>query len=180
MTYELIIIGGGILFGLIGFIVGALLIRRAYKQSPSILHYRRVIDILTLRKLHNKLYSNDLVTGAPKSKTGEDHIEHYEDMRDKLTLRKKPQEVEISEGGSGILGMLPNLIGGFIAILIGVALLGPITQQVGLASQQMNVSSPSTEMTTTMLKMVPAFFAIGLVGIAIAIVFSSLRNSGTI
>lgn len=179
MVYELIIIVGGIIFGLVGFIIGALLIRRAYKQSPSILHYRRVIDILTLRKLHNKLYSNELIVDKKKSKTGEDHIEHYENIRDKLTLRKKPQEVEVTSGGVGMLG---NLIGGFIAIFIGVALLGPIAQQVGEVSNQMNtnITSPSTEMATTMLKMIPVFFAIALLGIVISIVYSALRTSGTV
>jgi hypothetical protein len=180
MAYELIIIGGGILFGLIGFIIGAILVRRAYKASPSLMHYKRIVDILTLRKLHHKLYSNDLIYGNTKSKTGDDHIEHYESMRDKLTIRKKTVEEPLTEGlGLGGMG-LGNIIGGFIAILIGVTLLPTIAQQVGKASAQMNVTSPSIEMTTTMLKLVPVFFAIALLGIGIAIAYSTLRNTGLV
>jgi hypothetical protein len=182
MNYELIIIAGGIVLGLVGFLIGVLLVRRAYKQSPSILHYKKIVDILTLRKLHNRLYTEDIISGAPKLKTGQDHIEHYESMRDKLTLRKKPQVSVSSEGGSGV-GMLGNLIGGFVVIFIGVALLGPVAQQVGQASQQMNTmnaTTPSTQMAETMLKMVPAFFAIAIIGIVIAVIFSAFRTAGTI
>jgi hypothetical protein len=180
MAYELIIIGGGIVFGLIGFIIGALLVRRAYKASPSLMHYKRIVDILTLRKLHNKLYSKDLVYDKTKSKTGEDHIEHYESMRDKLTIRKKEAAEPLVEGLGLGGGMLGNIIGGFIAILIGVTLLPTIAEQVGKASLQMNATSPSIEMTTTVMKLVPVFFAIALLGIGIAVAFSTLRNVGMV
>jgi len=180
MAYELIIIGGGIVFGLIGFIIGALLVHRAYKASPSLMHYKKIIDILTLRKLHNKLYSGDLVYDKTKSKTGEDHIGHYESMRDMLTIRKKTLEEPLTEGlGFGGIG-LGNIIGGFIAILIGVSLLPAIAEQVGQAQNQMNITSPSIEITTTMLKLVPVFFAIAILGIGIAVAFSTLRNIGMV
>lgn len=180
MVYELYIVIGGIIFGLVGFLIGALLIHRAYKESPSINHYKKVIDILTLRKLHNRLYSSELIVDKKKSKTGEDHIEHYEGMRDKLTLRKKPQEVYSGGDGDGgsILGILPSLIGGFITIVIGVSLLPAISQQINQAS--MNVTSPSMEMTKTMLGIIPVFFVIAIVGIIIAVVSGALRSSGAL
>lgn len=175
MVYELLIIAGGILFGLIGFIIGALLVRRAYKASPSLMHYKRIVDILTLRKLHGKLYSNDLVSGAPKSKTGEDHIEHYESMRDKLTIRKKEAAEPLSEGlGFGGIS-ISNIIGGFITILIGVSLLPTIAEQVGKATGQ-NVSNSMT----SVLSIVPIFFAIAILCIGIAVAFSTLRNVGVV
>jgi hypothetical protein len=186
MAYELIIIAGGILFGLIGFIIGALLVRRAYKQSPSITHYKRVIDILTLRKLHNKLYpmDGDIIYDKKKSKTGEDHIEHYENMRDKLTIRKK-KEFEVSNEGGGMFsggGMIGNLIGGFIVIFIGVSLLPVVMQQTQTAinNSQSNMTSPSMQMTETMLKIVPVFFGIAILGVVIAIVAGALRTSGVV
>lgn len=181
MAYELIIIVGGIIFSLIGFFIGILLIRRAYKQSPSILHYKNIIDILTLRKLHGKLYGVDY---EKKLKTGKDHIEHYENMRDKLTVRKKPQEIEVTGEGSGLLGMLPNLIGGFITIFIGISLLPVIVQQVNIAQNttmnQNNVTTPSTQMTDTMLKILPVFFILAVLGAVIAIVAGALRGSGLV
>lgn len=170
MAYELIIIGGGIAFGLIGFIIGALLVHRAYKSSPSINHYQRIIDILTLRKLRNKSDGLDIPLNTAK-----DHIKHYENIRDKLTVRQKPEVIETSGGGVGMLG---NLIGGFIVILVGVMLIPAVTQQVSKASQSsgMNV----TTWGSTVLTMVPAFFIIGLIGIIVAIVASQLRNVGLV
>jgi hypothetical protein len=182
MVYELILIGGGIIFSLIGFFIGILLIRRAYKQSPSILHYKNIIDILTLRKLHNKLYGADYVK---KLKTGQDHIEHYENIRDKLTVRKK-KEIEVTNEGSGSIiggGMLGNLIGGFIVIFIGISLIPVIMQQVGIAknsTNQNNVTTPSTQLSDTMLNMIPLFFGLAMVGVAIAIIAGALRSSGVV
>ena len=178
MAYELIIIGGGIAFGLIGFIIGTLLVRRAYKSSPSLEHYRKVIDILTLRKLHHRLYptsEGDIVYDKKKLKTGEDHIEHYEDMRDELTIRKK-KEIEIDTSGKGLRGIsIGNIIGAFIAIFVGISILPIITQEVGKV--QMNSSS---EWTGTLLNLVPGFFALAILGIGIAVLAGILRNSGMI
>ena len=93
--------------------------------------------------------------------------------------------------------MIANLIGGFIAILIGVSLIGPIATQVTTAAQSTN-SSGSLCLTTTqagcsgaslyvanswgatVLNLVPGFFALGILGIGIAVTYSSLRQAGIV
>ena len=168
---EYLIIGGGILFGLIGFIIGSILVARSYRESPSISHYKRIVDILTLRKLWSKkAIPQDIITDKSK-----DHIKHYEDMRDKMTLRKKT-ELPGEGGGRSLLGIIPNLIGSFIAILIGFTLLPEIIKQVNSAQGSQNVISSMT----TVLGLVPVFFGMAIIGIAIATIVGALRSAGTI
>jgi hypothetical protein len=169
---EYIIIGGGILFGLIGFLIGTYLVMRSYRESPSIGHYKRIIDILTLRKLRKK---GDI--GAPNTytdNTGDDHIKHYEKMRDKLTTRTKSKKEE----GFSLPIPLGTLIGGFITILIGVTLLPEIAKQVGVAQSNMNVTG--TESASAVLSMIPLFFGLAIVGVVIAVVAGALRSTGTV
>jgi hypothetical protein len=111
------------------------------------------------------------------------NIQEYEDARNKLTFRKKkepePEEddedYDVSSGGGFSLGnfSIANLIGGFVAILIGVMLIGPISEQVKLATATQNVTSPTIEATTKMLSMMPAIF-IGMVVITAIIIFFRL------
>jgi hypothetical protein len=169
---EYFIIGGGFLIALIGFIIGFVFVIRSYRESPSIIHYKRIIDILTLRRLWKR---NIAVLEGDKKE--EDPIKHYEDMRDKLTTRKKttlPEE-EIEEYGGGLL---TRLIGGFIVILIGVALIPTIANQVGIAKQ--NVSASASESMVAILNIIPYFFALTILMIAIAIVYGALRSSGMV
>ena len=74
--------------------------------------------------------------------------------------------------------MINGLIGGFVAILVGVSLIGPISQQVNTAAagDLLTVSSWGA----TVLKMVPGFFALGILGIGIAVTYSSLREAGVV
>ena len=98
------------------------------------------------------------------------NIDDYQEGRDKLTFRKK-KEVASSSGG-----MLGNLIGGFVVILVGFTLLPEINKQVNIASNATNLMGASN----TLLTIVPIFFAIAICGAAIAMVAGSLRNGGII
>jgi len=93
--------------------------------------------------------------------------------------------------------MINNLIGGFVAILIGVSLIGPIAEQVNVAATSANsTGSTCTSVSqggcadaglyltaswgATVLKMVPGFFALGILGIGIAVTYSSLQDAGVV
>jgi hypothetical protein len=76
--------------------------------------------------------------------------------------------------------MIANLIGGFVSILIGVSLVGPISQQVNTVASTNGDLYNSTTWGATVLKMVPGFFALGILGIGIAVTYSSLRQAGIV
>ena len=93
--------------------------------------------------------------------------------------------------------MIANLIGGFVSILVGVSLIGPVSQQVNLVGGSTNATGGacvSTEATgsgycqlflasgwgTTVLKLVPGFFALGILGIGLAVTYASLRQAGVL
>jgi len=92
--------------------------------------------------------------------------------------------------------MIANLIGGFISILIGVSLIGPIATQVNTAATSSNGTATCTSVTqggcanaalylttswgATVLQLVPGFFALGILGIGIAVTYSSFRQAGIV
>jgi hypothetical protein len=76
--------------------------------------------------------------------------------------------------------MISNLIGGFVAILIGVSLIGPIAQEVNTATSSTANLTAVSSWGSTVLKMVPGFFALGIMGIGVAITYSSLRQAGIV
>ena len=106
--------------------------------------------------------------------------------------------------------MIANLIGGFIAILIGVSLIGPIATQTvaaagpcgmtvgGILYNTYNTTASvctngtattntsiaplynSTTWGSAVLNLVPGFFALGILGIGIAVTYSSLRQAGIV
>jgi hypothetical protein len=93
--------------------------------------------------------------------------------------------------------MINRLIGGFVAILIGVSLIGPISEQVNTAAVSTNSTGSTCTSTsqagcsgaalyvtsgwsTTVLKMVPGFFALGILGIGIAVTYGALRDAGVV
>ena len=76
--------------------------------------------------------------------------------------------------------MIANLIGGFISILIGVSLVGPISDQVNTAAVTGGSLANATSWGATVLKLVPGFFALGILGIGIAVTYSSLRQAGIV
>jgi hypothetical protein len=80
--------------------------------------------------------------------------------------------------------MIANLIGGFVAILIGVSLIGPISDEVGKDSEN-GCGSGSylnnySSWGATVCKLVPGFFALGLLGIGVALTYASLRQAGVV
>lgn len=93
--------------------------------------------------------------------------------------------------------MIANLIGGFISILVGVSLIGPISTQTMSAASSTNASGAtctyavdsayqpcalymSSGWGATVLKLVPGFFALGILGIGIAVCYTSLRQAGVV
>jgi len=96
--------------------------------------------------------------------------------------------------------MIANLIGGFVAILIGVSLTAPIATEVNDNADSVNDAGVtcteandagnsnasgcqlylSSSWGATVLKLVPGFFALGVLGIGIAVTYSSLRQAGVV
>ena len=76
--------------------------------------------------------------------------------------------------------MIANLIGGFVAVLVGVSLIGPISTEVNTASVTNGALYNASSWGATVLNMVPGFFALGILGIGIAITYSSLRQAGVV
>lgn len=76
--------------------------------------------------------------------------------------------------------MIANLIGGFVSILIGVSLIGPIAQQVNVTADNAGDLYATSTWGAAVLKMVPGFFALGILGIGIAVTYSSLRQAGIV
>lgn len=74
--------------------------------------------------------------------------------------------------------MIANLIGGFISILIGVSLVGPLATEVNNAAT--GDLSLVSSWGASVLKLVPGFFALGILGIGIAVTYSSLRQAGVV
>ena len=76
--------------------------------------------------------------------------------------------------------MIANLVGGFVSILIGVSLIGPISTEVNSAAATNGALYNSSSWGATVLKMVPGFFSLGILGIGIALTYSSLRTAGIV
>ena len=76
--------------------------------------------------------------------------------------------------------MISRLIGGFVSILLGVSLIGPISEEVNTAAATTSNLSDITSWGSTVLKLVPGFFALGILGIGIAVTYGSLRDAGVV
>ena len=87
--------------------------------------------------------------------------------------------------------MIANLIGGFVAVLVGVSLVGPISTEVNTAAVGYNSTGGcsagycsalfnASGWGSTVLLMEPGFFALGILGIGIAVTYSSLRQAGVV
>jgi len=76
--------------------------------------------------------------------------------------------------------MIANLIGGFVAILIGVSLIGPISTEVSSASDTNTALANVSTWGVTVLQLVPGFFALGIMGIGVAITYAALRQAGIV
>lgn len=76
--------------------------------------------------------------------------------------------------------MISRLIGGFVAILIGVSLIGPVSSEVNTAAVTDGNLYNAASWGATVLKLVPGFFALGILGIGIAVTYGSLRDAGVV
>ena len=80
--------------------------------------------------------------------------------------------------------MIANLIGGFVSILVGVSLIGPVATEVNISSSAGSTAGAAlidvSSWGATVLKMVPGFFALAILGIGIAVTYSSLRQAGIV
>jgi len=76
--------------------------------------------------------------------------------------------------------MISRLIGGFVSILIGVSLIGPVSDEVGDAASSEEALYTNVSWGSTVLKLVPGFFALGILGIGIAVTYGSLRDAGVV
>jgi hypothetical protein len=76
--------------------------------------------------------------------------------------------------------MINRLIGGFVAILVGISLIGPIASETNTAAATGGALANVSSWGATVLKMVPGFFALGILGIGIAVTYGSLRDAGVV
>lgn len=76
--------------------------------------------------------------------------------------------------------MISRLIGGFVAILVGVSLIDPVAEETNKASNASSDLETTTSWGATVLKLVPGFFALGILGIGIAVTYGSLRDAGVV
>ena len=76
--------------------------------------------------------------------------------------------------------MINRLIGGFVAILIGTSLIGPIADQVNTAAATSGSLYNASSWGATVLKMVPGFFALAILGVGIAVTYGALRDAGVV
>ena len=76
--------------------------------------------------------------------------------------------------------MISRLIGGFVAILIGASLVGPVSSEINTAAVDNGALYNASSWGATVLKLVPGFFALGILGIGIAVTYGSLRDAGVV
>ncbi len=79
--------------------------------------------------------------------------------------------------------MLGNLIGGFIAIIIGVNLIGPIADDVSINTNNKCITEGCANLTgatATILGLTPLFFALGIMSAGVALAVGGLRNAGLV
>jgi len=78
--------------------------------------------------------------------------------------------------------MLGNLIGGFITIIVGTALMPTVADQIKSA-QNLNSSNATattnlSSTTSTIVGLVPLFYALGIMSTGVAIAINGLRDAG--
>ena len=76
--------------------------------------------------------------------------------------------------------MIATLVGGFVSILVGVSLIGPIATQVNQAAVSGGALYNASSWGATVLNLVPGFFALGILGIGLAVTYSSLQQAGVL
>ena len=76
--------------------------------------------------------------------------------------------------------MIANLIGGFIAILVGSSLIGPVSNEVAANVGATDALTNASSWGAAVLKLVPGFFALGILGIGVAVTYTSMRQAGIV
>jgi len=76
--------------------------------------------------------------------------------------------------------MIANLIGGFVSIIVGVSLVGPVSTQVNTAAATGGALYNASSWGAAVLNLVPGFFSLGILGIGIAVTYTSLRQAGVV
>ena len=77
--------------------------------------------------------------------------------------------------------MLGNLLGGFIVILVGVNLIGTISDSIYTVTHNSTGGTATvnvTGATLTILNLTPLFFALGIMSAGVALTVGGLRNAG--
>lgn len=76
--------------------------------------------------------------------------------------------------------MMAQLIGGFIAILIGTSLIGTVSNEVNTQTSSTGALNYVSSWGNTVLNMVPGFFALAIMGIGVAVTYSAMREAGIV
>lgn len=76
--------------------------------------------------------------------------------------------------------MIANLIGGFISIIVGTSLIGPVSDEVAANTVANSHLQNASSWGATVLELVPGFFALGILGIGVAVTYTSLRQAGIV
>jgi len=76
--------------------------------------------------------------------------------------------------------MMTELVGGMISILVGVMLIGTISNEVQLATMSTADLAVVSSWGTSVLQMVPGFFAIAIMGVGVALVYNIGRKAGIV
>ena len=74
--------------------------------------------------------------------------------------------------------MLGNLIGGFIVILVGVSLIGIVADLTYDAQNNATGSGSVTGAASTIVGLVPLFYALGIMSAGVALAAQGLRAAG--
>ena len=68
----------------------------------------------------------------------------------------------------------------FVAVLVGVSLIGPISDQVYTASLSTANLTVVSSWGSTVLKLVPGFFALIILGVVVAGLYTVFRQAGIV
>lgn len=74
--------------------------------------------------------------------------------------------------------MIKKLLGGFILILVGMVLLGPVSSEVNTQTMSTTSLQAVSSWGVVVLNLVPGFFALAIFGIGAALIYGALRESG--
>jgi hypothetical protein len=76
--------------------------------------------------------------------------------------------------------MIAGLIAGFVTILLGVAFVGTLSEEINTATMINSSLYNSSTWGNTTLKMVPGFYSLGVLAVGIAVCYGALRGAGIV